>query len=82
MDSKRIFAVRCEVRIDLAQGWVPTSAIRTKLALGPAQWLFFEPALRLKPDEQGLAVVATNCEHSLKVLDGPVRFDHCFMTSG
>lgn len=53
----------------LAAAPVSTSAIRSELALGEAQWLFFDTALQRKPDVRGLEAVATTSERLLEVMD-------------
>ena len=48
---------------------ISTAAIRSELALGEAQWLFFETALKRAPDARGLEAVATTSERLLEVMD-------------
>ena len=53
----------------LAAAPVSTPAIRNELALGEAQWVFFDAALQRKADERGLETVATTSERLLEVMD-------------
>ena len=53
----------------LAAAPVSTPAIRNELALGEAQWVFFDAALQRKADERGLETVATTSERLLEVMN-------------
>ncbi len=53
----------------LAKLPITTANIRNELTLGEQQWVFFEAALRNKPDESGLKNVATASERLLEVMD-------------
>ena len=53
----------------LAAAPLSTPAIRDELALGEAQWMFFDAALQRKPDERALETVATTSERLLEVMD-------------
>lgn len=48
---------------------ITTTNIRNELTLGEQQWIFFEAALRNKPDESGLKNIATASERLLEVMD-------------
>ena len=53
----------------LAAAPISTPAIRNELALGEAQWVFFDAALQRKADERGLETVGTTSERLLEVMD-------------
>ena len=53
----------------LAAAPLSTPAIRNELALGEAQWVFFDAALQRKPDERALETVGTTSERLLEVMD-------------
>jgi hypothetical protein len=55
--------------VTLSGAPLSTAGIRSELALGEAQWLFFETALQRKPDARGLEDVATTSERLLEVMD-------------
>ena len=48
---------------------VSSPGIRSELALGESQWVFFDAALQRQPDERGLQAVATTSERLLEVMD-------------
>lgn len=53
----------------LAAAPVSTPSIRNELALAESQWLFFEAAVRRKPDPETLKTVATTSERLLEVMN-------------
>jgi hypothetical protein len=53
----------------LASAPISTASIRNELALAESQWLFFESALRRKPDASALQTVATTSERLLEVMN-------------
>lgn len=53
----------------LAAAPISTAAIRTELAQGEAQWVFFDAALQRAPDARGLEALATTSERLLEVMD-------------
>ena len=48
---------------------VTSPSIRSELALGESQWVFFDAALQRQPDVRGLQAVATTSERLLEVMD-------------
>ena len=48
---------------------VSSAGIRSELALGESQWVFFDAALQRQPDVRGLQAVATTSERLLEVMD-------------
>lgn len=48
---------------------ISTPTIRSELAQGEAQWVFFDAALQRAPDVRGLEAVATTSERLLEVMD-------------
>ena len=48
---------------------VTSPSIRSELALGESQWVFFDAALQRQPDARGLQEVATTSERLLEVMD-------------
>ena len=48
---------------------VTSPSIRSELALGESQWVFFEAALARQPDERGQLAVATTSERLLEVME-------------
>jgi hypothetical protein len=53
----------------LASAPVSTPTIRNELALAESQWVFFENAIRRKPDANALQTVATTSERLLEVMN-------------
>jgi hypothetical protein len=53
----------------LAAAPVSTPTIRNELALADSQWVFFENAIRRKPDANALQTVATTSERLLEVMN-------------